>query len=478
MIKLSARQRIELLVDAGTFEEIGGLESHPGNKKESIISGVAKINTRHTAIIASDTSFKGGSIGETAAKKITHLLDLALQNKLPVVALFESPGARIQEGVTAMHHVGEVFRKFGELSGAVPTLAVLFGVNSGATAYSAALMDFIIMVEDSSCAFITGPKVIQTMIGETVTQYELGGTFIHATQTGLAAITASHEADAIQKVKSLLSFLPQHCFETPPPVQLNKVKAESNVSIGDIIPESKEKQGYDMNQIIRELMDDDSYFELHSTFAPNLLTGFARLGNMPIGIIANQPMCMSGILDTDSCKKSFRFIQLCDAYQIPLLFIADSPGFMPGKQQEHQSMIGLGARILAILANSTIPKITLIVNKIIGGAYGGMSSKGLGADLVFAWPTAQISILGTEAALSIIYAKEIAAASNKNECIQQKREEFSTTHLTPYAAAQHGQVDAVILPESTRNVLLKAYHTLQNKSGKKVKKRRTIFPFG
>jgi propionyl-CoA carboxylase beta chain len=478
MIKLTAYQRIELLADAGTFEEIGNTANHPGQKKESIITGLIKLNNRPVALIASDITCKGGSIGETAARKINHLLDLAIQNRIPVVALFESPGARIQEGVTAMHHVGEVFRKMGEISGALPTVAVLFGVNSGATAYTAALMDFIIMVEVTSCAFITGPKVIGAMIGEVITQEALGGTLVHGTQTGLATCIAAHEAEAIQKVKSVLSYLPQHCFESPQTIQLHTPKKHSSPDILSIIPADNEKQGYDMHHIINELVDDDSFLELYAAFAPNLLTGFARLGNMPLGIVANQPMCMSGILDVESCKKSFRFIQLCDAYQIPLLFIADSPGFMPGMQQEHAAMLGLGARVLNVLANSTIPKITLLVNKIIGGAYGGMSSKGLGADLVFAWPTAQISILGTEAALRIIYQKEMENAADQRAFKAEKRKEFSEFFLSPYAAAAHGQVDAVIRPESTRSVLLKAFSTLQNKSVKPVKKRRNILPMG
>jgi propionyl-CoA carboxylase beta chain len=475
MNKLTAYQRIQVLADNGTFEETG---APPENKKynDNVIIGTAKINGRLVFIIAIDPDAVGGSIGQATAEKINHLLDMAVQYRAPVVALFESVGARVQEGITAMHHIGIMFRKFAEISGVVPTIAILFGINSGATAYCAGLMDFIIMVENASWSFITGPKVIEQVIGEKVSKEELGNSFIHGSVTGLAAFVEANEYLAIQRARILLSYLPQHCFESPGLFNAKKEKQKKYADLNNCIPADNNKKGYDMSRIIEEIVDDDSFLELHARFAPNLLVGFAKLGEATVGVVANQPLYLSGILDVDSCRKMFRFVQICDAYNIPILFIADSPGFMPGKEQEQSSMISLGARVLSIISNSTIPKVTLIVNKIIGGAYGGMSSRGLGADIVLAWPSAQISIFGTKAAMSVIYQKEIARAENKKDAEEAKIREFEEKHMSPYAAAQHGQLDAIIDPLHTRRILLKSFISIQHKVVTTVKKRRNILP--
>jgi len=469
MYKLSAYQRIEALTDRNSFEEIGA-------KGESAITGMAKIKGRQVFVIATDITVHNGSLGQNAAKKINTLADMAVKYKCPLICMFESVGARVQEGVVAMHHIGILFRKFGEISGVVPTIAILIGVNSGATAYTASLMDFVIMVEDESYAFITGPKVVEQMISAKETVEELGGTSVHGAKTGLATFIEKDETQAIQKAQQLLDYLPQYCFEDTKAINQQIKKSQHFADLLNIIPHKNTKQGYDMSSIIDEITDDHSCMNLFEDFAPNLIVSFAKLGGSTIGIAANQPLFLSGILDVDSCKKLFRFIQLCDAYNIPLLFIADSPGFMPGKEQEQSSVLSIGGRVLNVLATTTVPKVTLIVNKIIGGAYGGMSSKGLGADLVYAWPSAQIAVFGTSAALSVIYHKEIQHAEDKEAVVLNKINEFETKHLSPYPAAEHGQIDAVIHPYTTRKVLLHAFSVLQNKVSATIKKRRTIIP--
>jgi acetyl-CoA carboxylase carboxyltransferase component len=467
MQHLSAYQRIEALTDRATFEETGA-------KGESIITGIARINSRYVFIIASDTSVNSGSIGQASAQKINAVLDMAMRYRYPVVALFESVGARVQEGVTAMHHIGILFRKFAELSGLVPTIAILNGVNSGATAYAASLMDYIIMVKNTSYAFITGPKVVEVMTAEKDTLDDLGGTALHAATTGLATFVETDEYRALQKAKTLLQYLPQHCFEYNASFDIHIKKERNDEAFLSLLPENN-KRGYDMNSVIDLLADDHSVLQLQEAYAPNLITAFARLGGATIGIAANQPLHLAGILDTESCRKLFRFIQWCDAYNIPLLFIADSPGFMPGKEQEQSSMVAMGARVLNVLANSTVPKITLIINKIIGGAYGGMSSAGLGADLVFAWPTAQVAILGAASAVSVLYPKA-SGADDKETAVKRFAEAYEKNFLSPYPAAHHGQVDAVIHPRQTRQLLLRSFFTLQDKAATAVKKRRTIIP--
>jgi propionyl-CoA carboxylase beta chain len=299
---------------------------------------------------------------------------------------------------------------------------------------------------------------------------------LHSEITGLSTFTEQNEFAAIMRARQLLEYLPQHCYEMPLVIHDGIKKKKSVTDLETIIPADNSKRGYDMVHIINEIADDDSFLEIYARFAPNIVTGFAKLGEGTIGIAANQPLFLSGILDVDSSRKLFRFVQLCDAYNIPLLFIADSPGFMPGREQEHASMISLGARVLSILSNSTIPKITLIVNKIIGGAYGAMSSRGLGADMVLAWPTAKISVLGTDAALQVLHKKEIDSAENTELKTQEKINAFEEQHMTPYKAAEHGQLDAIIIPSHTRKTLLKAFIVLQHKVSKTIKKRRTILP--
>ena len=476
MFKLTAYQRIEALVDTGTFEEIGAISEKDKSNQEAVITGVSNINNRQVFIIAIDVAILGGSIGGASARKINHILDIAVQYKTPVITLFESVGARIQEGVVAMHHIGIMFRKFAEISGVVPTIALQFGINSGATAYAAGLMNFIIMVENHSFSFITGPKVIEKMISEKVSMEDLGGTSVHGSMTGLATFIEANEYRALLRAKQLLDYLPQHCFQIPSSINTRKRKEKKYTDLENIIPQNNSKQGYDMNAIIQEIVDDDTFLELYKNFAPNIIVGFAKLGDASIAVVANQPLYLSGILDVDSCKKLFRFIQICDAYNIQLLFIADSPGFMPGKEQEQASMIGFGARILNVLATSTVPKITLIVNKIIGGAYGGMNSSGLGADMVFAWPTAQIAILGANAALSVIYQKEIEKSADKETVTKEKIKEYAETYLTPYHAAHHGQIDAIIHPDESRKIILNSFAVLQNKVIPAIKRRRNIIP--
>lgn len=478
MYKLTAYQRIEVLLDRGTFEEIGVANVLTGLKHESIITGYGKINNRKIFIIASDVSSFSGSVGQKSVEKVNRLLDLAMQNKSPVITLFESVGARIQEGVSVMHQIGLMFKRFSEISGVVPTISILFGVNSGVTTYCSALMDFTIMVEHKSFSFITGPKVIEKMTGEKTTNEELGGSVVHSRLTGLASVLAENERDALYKVKELLEYLPQHYDTIPPPINVHLKKSDSAANmLSTIIPPDEDKSGYDMLQLINGIIDDDTFYEINKAYAKNLLAGFAKLGNATIGIIANQPSVMSGVLDVSSCKKLFRFVQICDAYAIPVLFIADSPGFMPGKYQEHNNIIGIGAKVLHVLSTSTMPKITLIVNKIIGGAYGGMSAKSMGSDIVFAWPTAKISILGDTAAIRILHQKELEKTDNIDFLKNKRTNEFIEEHLSPYPAAQHGQIDAIIHPEETRMMIMKGFKMLENKAINTSKKRRSVLPF-
>lgn len=472
---LTALQRIALLTDLSSFEEVGAPVD--GVRTDCAITGIGMVDGRRVAIIATDRWVQSGSISEQAARKIAAMLKKAQTVRIPVIALWESPGARIQEGVVGMHAIAEMFRQFAEISGVVPTIAVLLGTNSGATAYSAALMDFCIMVEQQSHTFITGPKVVEQVLGEQVSMAALGGSEQHGRETGLATIVAASESEAISSARRLLRYLPQHFSDiTLTPPQLIRKKSSPEAMM-ELLPDGEDKCGYDMLRIIEAIVDDDSFLELQAEYAPNLITGFACMGNMVTGIIANQPMCMSGILDIKASRKIARFVQICDAYSIPLIFLADSPGFMPGREQEQQGMVSVGAAVLSALVQARVPKITVIIHKLIGGAYAGMNCKGMGADAVFAWPCAKVAVVGKEAATRVIFHKEIQQSDDPETSRIALLEDYAQQHLHPYVAAEHGQIDAVIHPNETRGILMKTLTLLQQKAERPTARRTGIQPW-
>jgi acetyl-CoA carboxylase carboxyltransferase component len=482
MNTLTPQQRLHLLTDLNSFEPFGaGVRSRFPETSEAdgdgVICGYARIGGRHVVVVVQDAAYLKGTMGEAHSNKITAAIRQAIKIKVPFIAVFNSGGARIQEGISALDPTAVVSAEMARASGVIPTVAVLLGTNAGATAYISALMDFIIMADDATM-FLTGPRVIEKVTGEKTTIQQLGGSGLHGRTTGLASFVVPNEVAGYAGVKKLLPYLPDH-FKDPGFNQMQKEPLDQVSGSAELDALAREsKQGYDMKAVIGMIADVDSFLELQSDYAENLVTGFAMLCGLKIGIVANQPAVMSGVLDVPAAKKFFRFVQFCDAYNIPLLFLTDTPGFMPGVQEEHQNIIGAGARVLHILANSTVPKINIVTGKWIGGAYAAMCSRAMGADHVYVWNRAQIGVLGTEPALALIYDKEIQARNKNPEFIQQLREKYAETVLDPFVAAQTGLVDGVIFPHETRPLLAKLFNSLRHKAEKPVVRKRPIFPMG
>ncbi|MEM0079791.1 MAG: acyl-CoA carboxylase subunit beta [Nitrososphaerota archaeon] len=463
--KLTARERIELLLDKDSFVELDAFMVHRATEfgmdkrkvlGDGIITGLGRIDGRLVAVYAQDATFMGGSIGEVHANKISRILDRAMELGVPIIGLNDSGGARIQEGVASLHAIGEYFARNVRASGVIPQIIVIMGPCAGGAVYSSALGDFIIMVEKTSYMFITGPRVVKAVMGEDVSFEELGGAEVHAKLSGVADFTAPNDVEALNLVKRLLSYLPSNCLEDPPFIDTGDPPDRVNEELNYMIPDDPRKS-YDIRNIINVVFDKGSFLEVKKDFAPNAVVGFARLAGFTVGVVANQPAVLAGVLDIDSSDKIARFVRFCDCFNIPIITFVDVPGYLPGTKQEHGGIIRHGAKIIYAYSEATVPKISIIVRKAYGGAYIAMCSKSLGADVVFAYPTAEIAVMGPEGAVEVIYRKEIESAepSKREEIISQLIREYRAKFANPYVAAGLGYINAVIEPKETRPILAK-----------------------
>ena len=481
--KLTARERIHFLLDEGSFQEMGALVQHRSNLfgldkqkilGDGVVTGYGTVNGRLIYVYAQDFTVLGGSLAEAHAEKITKVMDLAMKTGAPVIGLNDSGGARIQEGVVSLGGYSDIFYRNVQASGVIPQLSAMMGPCAGGAVYSPALTDFIMMVEESSYMFVTGPNVVKTVTHEEVSSEELGGASTHATKSGVTQFTYPNEIALIEGLKKLLSYVPQNCDEEPPSLPYTPGD-ELRMALQHIIPESS-NQPYDMKEVICEIVDTDSFFEVHKDFAENIVVGFARLAGKSIGVVANQPAYLAGVLDIQASTKVARFVRFCDAFNIPLLVLEDVPGFLPGTDQEWNGIITNGAKLLYAFSEATVPRITVITRKAYGGAYCVMNSKQIGADMNFAWPTAEIAVMGAKGAAEIIFRKEIASAENPEEKLAEKEAEYAEAFANPYRAASRGYVDEVILPEQTRQRLIRAYAMLENKAVQLPKKKHGNLP--
>lgn len=481
--KLTARERIHFLLDRGSFEEIGMFVTHRTTDfgmenqvilGDGVITGYGTINGRLVYVYSQDFTVFGGSLSETHAEKICKIMDLAVQNGAPLIGLNDSGGARIQEGVRSLGGYADIFYRNVRASGVVPQISLVMGPCAGGAVYSPAITDFIIMVEDTSYMFVTGPNVVKTVTNETVTAEELGGAMTHAVKSGVTHLTAGNDLLAINKVKQLISYLPQNCEEKPAKLNV-AIEDEFRPELDEIVPEDSQIP-YDMREVVKGVVDSDSFFEIHPDFAENIIVGFARIGGRSIGIIGNQPMSLAGVLDVDASRKGARFVRFCDCFNIPLLVLVDVPGFLPGTDQEWNGIISNGAKLLYAFSEATVPRVSLITRKAYGGAYDVMNSKHIGADMNFAWPTAEIAVMGAKGASEIIFRKEIREAEDPEAMLKEKEEEYKDKFAHPYRAAARGFVDEVILPSETRRKLLRAFTMLENKVDNLPKKKHGNIP--
>ncbi len=469
--KLTARERLELLLDRGSFRELDMFVTHRttdfGLDKQKflgdgVVTGYGTINGRLVYVFSQDFTVLGGSLGEAHAQKICKVLDLAMKNGAPVIGINDSGGARIQEGVISLAGYADIFLRNTLASGVIPQISIVMGPAAGGAVYSPAITDFIIMVKNTSYMFITGPEVVKAVTHEEVTFEELGGAWIHATKSGVAHFAAENEEDAIFLAQTLLSYLPQNNLEDPPARPTSDDPLRTDPELDTIIPDSPTKP-YDMKEIIRRVVDDGIFFEVHEHFAQNIVVGFAHLGGQSVGIVANQPAVLAGVLDIDASVKAARFVRFCDAFNIPIVTFVDVPGFMPGTAQEHGGIIRHGAKLLYAYAEATVPKVTVITRKAYGGAYDVMASKHLRADINLAWPSAEIAVMGPEGAVNIIFRKQIAQAEDPEAEKARLVAEYRAKFANPYIAASRGFIDDVIEPHETRPRLINALEMLRNK---------------
>jgi propionyl-CoA carboxylase beta chain len=481
--KLTARERVLLLLDEGSFEELGKFVMHRskdfGLDKEyylgdGVITGYGTVAGRLVYVFSQDFTVFGGSLSETHAEKIVKIMDLAMKNGAPVIGLNDSGGARIQEGVVSLGGYADIFYRNVMASGVVPQISAIMGPCAGGAVYSPAMTDFILMVENTSFMFVTGPNVVKTVTNETVTAEELGGATTHSTKSGVTHFACSNEVECINHVKRLLSYMPQNCEEVPPRIGYEAVD-ESRPGMNDIIP-ANSSQPYDMRDVINGVVDPDSFLEVHKDFAENIVVGFARLAGRSIGIVGNQPASLAGVLDIDSSVKGARFVRFCDSFNIPLLVFEDVPGFLPGTDQEWNAIITNGAKLLYAFSEATVPRVTVITRKAYGGAYDVMNSKHIGADMNYAWPSAEIAVMGAKGAAEIIFKKEISEASDPTAKLNEKIDEYTKKFTNPYRAAHRGYIDEVIYPDQTREKLIKAFAMLENKAAKLPKKKHGNIP--
>lgn len=469
--KMTARERLALLLDEGSFEEFDMFKTHrcrhfgmeekqfPG---DGVVTGYGTIEGRLVYVFSQDFTVHGGSLSETFSEKICKIMDLAIKNGAPVIGLNDSGGARIQEGIESLAGYTDIFLRNVIASGVVPQISAIFGPCAGGAVYSPALTDFAIMVKNNSYMFLTGPKVVKSVTHEDVTVEQLGGAIMHATKSGVVDYAAENGADAIKYVKKLFSFLPQNNVENPPYVPTDDSPMRRDDFLNRIIPDNA-NEAYDMKDVILRIVDDGDFLETKELFAPNLITGFARFGGMSVGIVANQPCCLSGVLDINSSIKAARFVRFCDCFNISLVTLVDVPGFLPGTNQEYNGAIRNGAKILFAYAEATVPKVTVVTRKAYGGAYCVMSSKHLRGDINYAWPTAEIAVMGAKGAVEVLYGREAKKSANPEKFLLDKEKEYAEMVANPYVAAKRGYVDDIIEPARTRFRIIKALGMLKNK---------------
>ena len=471
--KLTARERIELLCDPGSFTEFDELARHratdfgiAANRPygDGVITGYGTVDGRPVCVFSQDFTVFGGSLGEVYGEKIVKIMDHALKTGCPVIGINDGGGARIQEGVVALGLFAEIFYRNVMASGVIPQISLIMGPCAGGAVYSPAITDFTLMVEGTSHMFITGPDVIKTVTGEDVSFEDLGGAHAHGTKSGVAHYQASGEQDCIDFARDLLSYLPSNNLEEPPRVVADDEleASETDAELDTLIPDSP-NQPYDMHEVITRVLDDGEFLEIHAGFAPNIVVGFGRVEGSSVGVVANQPMHFAGCLDIDASEKAARFVRTCDAFSIPILTFVDVPGFLPGISQEWRGIIRRGAKLLYAYAEATVPKVTVITRKAYGGAYDVMGSKHLGADVNLAWPTAQIAVMGAQGAVNILYRREIASAEDPEALRARRITEYEDTLANPYIAAERGYVDAVIRPTETRLAVTRALRSLRTK---------------
>jgi propionyl-CoA carboxylase beta chain len=482
--KLSARERIEFLVDEGTFEEIDMFVNHrshdfgldkikiPG---DGVITGFAKINGRPAALFSQDFTVFGGSLSETNSEKIIKIMNLAMKNGIPVIGLNDSGGARIQEGVDSLGGYANIFLLNTLASGVIPQISVILGPCAGGAVYSPAITDFIFMVRNSSYMFVTGPNVVKTVTHEDVSYEDLGGAEAHAIKSGVAHFIYNNEIETLLNAKRLLSYLPLNFMDRPLDVPFNNGDISSDERLDVIIPDTPNKP-YDMKEIINLLVDKQDFFEVHANYAENIIVGFGRIGGMSLGIVANQPQILAGVLDINASVKGARFVRFCDAFNIPILVLVDVPGFLPGTEQEWNGIIRHGAKLLFAFCEATVPKVTVITRKAYGGAYDVMNSKHIRGDFNFAWPSAEIAVMGPKGAVEIIFKKEIGKSENPETEIENKLEEYIKKFANPYIAAERGYIDDIILPRDTKGKLIKAFYLLKTKVDKNPRKKHCNIP--
>jgi propionyl-CoA carboxylase beta chain len=469
--KLTARERIELLLDSGSFFEIDAFVVHQATEfgvsrnkflGDGVITGWGEIDGRQVYVFSQDFTVLGGSVGESHGRKICKLFDLALDNGAPVIGIIDSGGARIQEGVSALAAYGDIFYRNTKASGVIPQISVIMGPCAGGAVYSPALTDFTVMVEGTSQMFITGPDVILAVTHEQITPEQLGGAQVHYRTSGVAHFIAEDDPQALNLVRTLLSYLPSNSAEDPPYLPPSDSTDRTDEELDSLVPQNP-TQEYDMREVIRRVVDQGEYLEVQAGFAPNLMVGFARLDGHVVGVVSQQPAMLAGVLDIDAVDKGARFVRFCDCFNIPLVTFTDTPGFLPGVVQEHRGIIRHGAKMIFAYAEATVPKLSVITRKAYGGAYIVMSSKHLAGDVCLAWPTAEIAVMGPEGAVNVVFRKELSEAKDKDETRQRLIHDYREQFANPYQAAARGYIDSVIPPHRTRPALIKSLQMLRNK---------------
>ena len=471
--KLTARERIELLLDQGSFEEFdmlkvgrdAELESHRTYSGDGVITGHGNIDGREVFVFSQDFTVIGGSLGEAHSQKICKVMDLAQRVGAPIIGLNDSGGARIQEGVDSLAAYGEIFHRNVRASGVVPQISCIMGPCAGGAVYSPSITDFVFMVEDSSYMFVTGPIVVKTVTHQDITSEDLGGAQVHAQKSGVAHFTAPNELLCLREIRHLISYLPSNNRQKAPFLDLRDPSSRTDPALDYLVPE-RPSQTYDMNVLIYSILDGADFMEVQQNFARNIICGFGRLGGQTIGMVANQPAVLAGVLDRDASFKAARFVRFCDSFNIPLISLVDVPGFMPGPDEEHGGIIRHGAKLLYAFTEATVPRISVIVRKAYGGAYLVMNSKHIHCDINYAWPTAEIAVMGPKGAAEVIYRKEIQAAQDQEAFLRAKMEEYREAFANPFLAAQRGYIDDVIFPRNTRHRLIRTLQVLEGKEAK------------
>ena len=477
--KLTARERINLLMDHGSFDEIDGLMKPRGaaaaDSPEAVVTGWGKVDGRPVYVFSYDFTLVGGSLSEAVAEKILKVMDLAMMTGAPIVGIIDSGGARIQDGPESLRGFGEIFAMNTLASGVIPQISVSMGPSAGGGAYSPALTDFIFMTEGSGQMYITGPDVIRSVTGEEVTHDELGGALAHSSRSGVSHFAIAGEEETLAEVRRLLSFLPSNNAEDAPMVQTGDEIDRAEADLLSIVP-SEPNRPYDVREVVHRVVDDGDFMEVHELFAPNIVVGFGRMGGRSVGIVANQPMQLAGSLDINASRKAARFVRFCDAFNIPLVTFVDTPGFLPGTAQEFGGIITHGAKLLYAYSEATVPKVAVILRKSYGGAYLVMSSKHLRGDMNFAWPTAEVAVTGPDAAANVVYREEIAAAADPEAKRKEVIDEYRAKFANPYILAGRGFIDDVIDPTQTRYKIIRALEMLQNKADRNPPKKHGNIP--